>query len=282
MPGSNNIAIEQLVLFINGSDVTQTTEATGVNVNSDTAVNVKSVRITDGAQVDLTFFNTAGAEARNINPELATISGIGVFDNGTYTPSTSGLAAYGNAYAAASQDTDLRNHGYHDFLTPTNPTAGTPDLDLLFFRALNLDDYVLVAERWGNSFFEVTALDADGNPYAGANVLRIGGPGPSADVGYTNHDWNTGYAAATNQPTQAQALTLFSVEKFFEGTQVSGPVYGFRIDNDGEADVKLMGISANTFLDNPENPQLIPEPSAFLMTAIAGLALVLPRRRNRC
>ena len=85
-------------------------------------------------------------------------------------------------------------------------------------------------------------------------------------------------AAAKQTAQQAGSAT---VKKFFEGTQASGPVYGFRIDNDGEADVKLMGISANTFLDNPENPQLIPEPSAFLITALAGLAIVLPRRRNR-
>lgn len=283
MQGSNNVAIEQLTLFINGSDVVQTTEATEVNQIGNNEVRVKSVRITDGAPVDLTFFNTEGAIAVNVNPELSGISGVGMFDNGVVTTSMGdGHQAYADAFAAASQNTDIRNFGYHDYLTPGPTTPGTPDLDLLFYRALNLDDHILVSERWGNSFFTVTALMADGNPYPDASVLRLGGSGGAFGVGYEVHDWNTGFAAATNLPSQAQALTLFSVAEFFRAQgSPGGPVYGLRIENAGEADVKIMGISDNTFLDNPENPKVIPEPSGVLMILLGSLLTIGIRKRRQ-
>jgi hypothetical protein len=161
-------------------------------------------------------------------------------------------------------NTDLRNFGYHDYLSPGPTTPGTADLDLLFYRALNLDDYILVSERWGNSTFTVTALMADGNPYPNANVLRLGGSGGTFGVGYEVHDWNTGYAAATNVPSQAQALTLFSIEKFFESV---GPAQN------------QPGPSANSFLDNPVNPQVVPEPSSALMILL-GSAFVLGSRKR--
>lgn len=289
MPGANNVAIQQLTLLIGGTPEVQTTEATGVTHTGDNAVLVQSVRITDGGPVDLTFFNTEAAAAVNVNTELSTISGVGVFDNGVVTTSSgAGHQAYADAFAAASLNTDLRNFAYHDYLSPGPTTLGRADLDLLFYRALNLDDYILVSERWGNSSFTVTALMADGNPYPNANVLRLGGSGGTFGVGYEVHDWNTGYAAATNVPSQAQALTMFSTQKFFEdtnapGTQLpsAGPVYGLRIENMDEADVKIMGISANSFLDNPVNPQVVPEPSSALMILLGSAFVIGSRKRQQ-
>jgi hypothetical protein len=283
VPGTNNSIINQVTLLIGGSDVVQNSEASGVINQGDSPVYVKSVRITDGGGVNLVHFNTEDAITANVNPQLASIGGVGVFDNGVYTRSKeNGLAAYAEAFANTSLDTDLRNFTYHDLLSPGPTTPGTPDLDLLFYRALNIDDYVLVVERWGNSTFDVTALMADGTPYAGANVLRLGGPGGDDGVGYQVHDWNTGYAASTNWNTQAQVLTVVSVKKFFENTATpEAPVYGFRIVNEGEADPKLLGISADTFLNNPVNPKLVPEPSASLMALAAGVFLLGSRRRPR-
>jgi hypothetical protein len=279
---TNNFAIQQITYQIGAATVVQNTEALDVNVVSDSEVKVKSVRIIDGAPIDLTFFNTEGAKVVQVNPQFASISGVGVFDNGVTTTSTSGLQAYADAFAATSTDTDLRNFGFHDYLAPSTATPGVPDLDLLFYRAMNLDDYFLISERWGNSFFEVTALMEDGTPYANANVLRIGGPGGTFGVGYQVGDWNTGYAASGNVPSQAQTLTIFSVAKFFEGTNgIQGPVFGLRIDNDGEADVKIVGISDNTFTDNELNDKVVPEPAAFLMTLAGGAILMFSRKRTR-
>ncbi len=275
--GLNNVAITKVTYSVNGSDVVQTTEATGVNHIGDSEVFLKS--ISSGVGPDLTFFNTAGALAVNVNPELAGISGVGVFDNGTTTASNAGMGPYATAIAGTSMDTDIRNFSYHDYLLPgpTNPLVA--DLDLLFAKAINTSDYLVVSERWGNSSFQLLALAADGKPYEGANILRLGGSGGTPGIGYEVHDWNTGYAAAGNVSTQAQALTLFSAAKFFEGTSaIAGPIYGLRIFNYDEADVKILGISSNTFADNPDNP-LVPEPSAALLSLVGGMAFLWGRRR---
>lgn len=279
IPGSHNAPILSITYSVNGSDVVQNTEATDVVSNSDTPVYVKSVSISDGSPVVLSHFNTEGAVVVNVNSQQLTISGIGVFNNGAVTTSNAGLAAYADAVAGTSMDTDLKNFTFHDLLSNTVSGQGA-DYDLLFYRGLQLDDYFMVSERWGNSEFEVTALDQNGNPYANANVLRIGANGGVIYTpdGYQVYDWVTGYAASTNVATQSQAITLFSVQKFFESTiGPSGPVFGLRINNDFEADFKIVGISANSFSDNPLNP-VVPETSACLF-ALAGTGLLLRRRR---
>ncbi|MGD7653258.1 MAG: PEP-CTERM sorting domain-containing protein [Verrucomicrobiales bacterium] len=281
-PTSGLLDITQVVYQRNGSTITQNTEATGVTDTSDDEIVVRSVRITDGTPVDLTFFNTTGAKVVNVNPELGSTAGVGVFNNGVMTTSASGLDDYASAFAGTSLDTDLNNYTYHDYLSPGPTTTGTPDLDLLFWHALNPgEDYFLVAERWGNAQFSITALDENGNPYQDANVLMIGGNGGSFGVGYEVYDWTTGYAAETYVSEQAQALSLFSVDLFFDGTiEPPSPVYGLRIDNDGEADPKIVGISGNTFSDNPENPLVVPEPSSFWLAGLAASLLAGRRRRN--
>lgn len=276
-PGFNNLPIQRVVYSVNGQDVIQSTEATGVSSAGNGEVNVKSIRINNGGIVNLEYINTAGATVLNVNPGLAAISGIGVFDNGISTASTGGLEAFATAVAATTTNADLRNFTYYDFLSAP-PTAGVPDYDLVYVRAMKPDDYVMVSERFGNTYFEMTPLKADGTPIAGANVLRFGGSGGAA---YSVYDWNSGYAAAGNTPSQAQAFSVASVSKFFEGTSVTpGPVYGFRIDNDGEADTKILIVSDNPFEDNPLNPQLVPEPSAFLMSAGAVFCMMFRRRRD--
>lgn len=275
--GLNNLAITQVTYSINGSDVTQVAEAAGVTNVGDSEVFLKSLSTASGP--NLTFFNTAGAKVLNVNPQLGGISGVGVFDNGTTTASNAGLASYATAIEGTSTDTDLRNFSYHDYLSPGPTNPAVADLDLHFAKAMNVTDYLVVSERWGNSSFQLLALAADGQPYVGANILRLGGSGGTPGIGYEVHDWNTGYAAANNVSSQAQALTLFSVSKFFEGTQATaGPVYGFRIFNYDEADVKILGISDNTFDDNPDNPT-VPEPTALLLSVAGGLMFLCSRRR---
>jgi hypothetical protein len=68
-----------------------------------------------------------------------------------------------------------------------------------------------------------------------------------------------------------------SGSKFFDGTtETPGPIYGFRIDNDGEADVKMVVIS-----DTPFENRLGPEPSTSLLGLGAGLLFLLSRNRKR-
>jgi hypothetical protein len=275
-PGNNNLAISRVVYDLNGNELIQTSEASGVNDVGSSSVLLKS--ITAGG-TEFTFFNLAKAKVVNINPVLGITSGVGVADNASVIASNAGLTAYGNAVAATSMDTDLRNYGFHDFMAPGPTPVGVADLDLLFDKALNPGDSLVVSERWGNSVFQLMALGANGDPYVGANIVRLGGSGDPS-TGYQAHDWNTGFASTVNQSSQAQALTLFSIGKFFEGTALTpSAIYGFRIFNYDEADVKILGISDNTFTNNPDNP-LVPEPSVLLFAFSGGLALVFARKRG--
>lgn len=285
-PGVNNMAIKQVVLTIGGTDVTQNTEETGVTRGgSNSPINVKSVNISDGSPVNvhLSYFNTEAAKVVNVDPNLANSAGIGVFNNGVTTKSeTNNIANYSTAFAGTSTDNDLRNYAFNDYVDPPR-TTNTPQLDILFYKALTIDDYVLVSERWGNSAFQVTALDVQGRPYASGNTLKLGGNGGSS---YTAYDWNTGVASKDSFQTQAQALTVFSVAKFFEQLDIDPQresfVWGVRITNDGEADMKILGISANSFLDNPINPLVpIPEPSSGLLILSAGMFVLGSRKRQR-
>jgi hypothetical protein len=277
-PGLDNVAILHVAYSFNGSDVVHGTEATGVVNTGDSEVYLKAIGTVSG--LNLNYFNTAGAKVLNVNPELAGTSGVGVFNNGDTIVSENNLAAYAAAVEGTSMDTDLRNFSYHDYLSPGPTDPLVADLDLHFAKALDMKDHLVVSERWGNSSFQLLALAADGQPYEGANMLRLGGSDAPANIGYQVHDWNTGFAASTNEPSQAQALTLFSVAKFFEGTNITpGPIYGLRIFNYDEADVKILGVSDNSFADNPDNPNVVPEPSVLLLSVAGSLAFLGFRRR---
>ena len=276
-PVLNNSPISRVTYDVGGSTVIKTSEATGVTQTGDSSVLLKS--ITSGG-TEMTFFNTAQAKVVNVNTGLASTPNVGVFNSGT-TTSSSNTASYASAVAATSMDRNLRNYNFHDLSIPLPYPTGV-DCDLLFAKALNPADFLVVSERWGNSSFQLLALAADGNPMAGGNLLRLGGSATNVMQGYTVHDWNTGYASASNVPDQAQALTLFSITKFFEGSGLAQQaVYGLRIFSTDGADVKFLGISNNTFDDNPDNPQVVPEPSVLWGFMIGALVLGFVRRRGR-
>lgn len=291
LPGTNNTRITSVVYTQSwdGQTITQTQEATGIISQRDEPIFVEQVEVDLGGELkSLDVFNFEGAEVRNMNFVPSSRRDVGVFTNGTRTDS-SDLNAFADAVVGTTQDTNLMNYIYYDNSRDL-PDSSTADFDLLFRYGLSSEDHVLVSERWGNTFFELTALGADGEVIEGANVLRFGYPTGSA---FTKYDWRTGYASASYQSSQDQAFTVASVTKFFEGTSITDPVdqivYGFRIDNNGQADVKFLGLSDNTFTNNPENPLLtgggsgvgaqIPSPAAVW----AGLALVggMTMRRTR-
>lgn len=280
VPGPQLLPIRQVEYSTPAGTFVQTRRATGVKVVSDTPLSVTRLTVDQGGPRELSWHYGAKVEVSGLNPQFASISGVGVFDNGRIIPSRLSLEAYAEACAASVTDTDLRHYTFHDILKPGPPDAGVPDYDLIFELGLLQDDCLLVAERWGNSNFLLTALDGEGRPYEGANRLRVGGPGGAFGVGYQVYDWNTGFAAAGNVPTQAQALSVFPVSRFFENTDSNaGPVFGLRIDNDGEADFKIMPVSGGTFDDNPRNPRPMPEASVMAM-GLAGMLMWLLRRRR--
>lgn len=291
----NNAKISQVTYVANGNPVTQSAPAT-TNTSVNYAVLVNSITVANGASSTktLSFYNSANAIIRNnnfvpttgANPIPGTITGsggVGVYD--TVSPNrvriqNDGIPAYENAVIQSSIDTNLMNYLFYDGDLQNMPAPGVADFDILYYNAWRPSDYLVVAERNGNTFFELVPLGIDGNPISGANTLRFGQtPTPQP------HDWNSGYINSfdlnTNQPMW---FTAASITKFFEGTSVLPAdqlVFGYRIDNNGNADVKFFGASDDPFTDNPINPLVpIPEPASLVLLLSTSAAWLLLKRRR--
>lgn len=245
-PGNNNTPIVQVTYTIGTANVVQNSSATAMT-NTDGPVFLSSIRINDGGTIkDLDIVNSFGATIQNNNIPNST-TGVGVFENGTLISSSD--VGFEDALVNSSTSTDILDYVYFDFL---NASVPGPEFDIIYDFPLAAEDYLVVMERFGNSIFTLVPLDTGGNVIAGANVLQFG----------LDYDWNTGYAATSYINSQSFWFTVASIDKFFEGTVVpiaNRLVYGYRIDNISEADVKFFGTSDNFFENNLcilENPSV--------------------------
>jgi hypothetical protein len=123
------------------------------------------------------------------------------------------------------------------------------DYDVRFTTPLTVDDFILVSERNGNSVFTLTPLNSSYLPITNANTLAFGGP--SGAGAHQAYDFRTGVIpAGTAGQNQDQGLTVSPVDLFFNsalgGPSTASPqsVYGFRVNNSGQADVNFFGLSA--------------------------------------
>lgn len=307
--GHNNVPITNVTYSTNG------TQDTSVSLRNQ-AIFVETMTLTGGINIE--FYNSANAVIRNNNFNPANVppgtiptstdsfGGVGVYntaDQGAVKIriQDDGVAAYEAAVVNASLNTNLMNYLFYDSTINNLPNSVTADFDILYYHAFAATDYLVIAERDGNTYFQLTPLGVDGNPILGANSLLFGDNRnasnrtaaglPNPVQGTAPHDVNTGYRNSNdhfNQGSQNQPMwfTAASVSKFFEGTSVAlgdQYVYGFRIDNNGNADVKFFGASDDTFEDNFINPLVppIPEPSTLLFISALAPMLLLQRRRLR-
>jgi hypothetical protein len=274
--------------LINGSTINQTSQASQ-SINESNSVNVTNITLKDNGSQELKFYNLGNAIIRNNNFTQATsssksTSGIGVYNtnstNNVIRIQDDGIETYEAAVIDSATNTNLMNYLFYDGNIDNMPDANTHDFDLLYHYGWTNEDYLIVAERNGNTYFEITPLDADGNVIAGANTLYF-----DADYG-----WRTGYHNANDSNGgQDMWFTATSVANFFEGTTITDSedqvVYGYRIDNNGNADVKFFGASTDSFENNPtSNLVPVPEPKAYALIlglAIAGFSTSRRRARNK-
>lgn len=256
--GTNYAKIKKVTLYRpdNGQTIVQTSEKSGVvGANDQYPVHIVGVEAytpgsNQGSVITLDYFNFEGVEIRNMNLNSSN-SGVGVYENGVTYPANSNFSAFEQKLEEYLLDANMRSMFYYDGTTnlPCNtlpPSCTTQDFDIQFAYAFESTDYLLASEKYGNSQFTVIALDANGN--AIGDFICYGCGGGST---YQKWDWNTGYAYAPYNTTQAQTLTVIPISLFNAGQ----PVYGLRIFNGvGEADVKFFGLSDNTFTNNPINP----------------------------
>lgn len=236
--GSGDVTVTQVVLTDDGTPVTQNTEAPRSGVgrvtdSSDDVVTIESITVNDGGSVVLDEFNVGSISASNFNFPAGS-SGVYAFDNGTQTAVGSG--GFEAAVNGQVGSLDLRDYiGYDSVNAAVTGNAGH-DFDVLFDAPLRNSDYLLVAERDGNTFFDLLPLDKQGNVIDGSNKVGFD----------STYGWNTGYAPS-NQTAQPMFFTVMDISGFGVVTE-DEPIYGFRIDNDGEADVKFFGLSDDPFL----------------------------------
>ena len=246
--GTHNVPIKRVTLIRNDTLLVQTSGNQSV-IATDDVILIDTVTIMDnGATKQLIYANTEGAYISN-NNFLHSTRGVGVYNGGTQTSSTDRLN-WETAMSDVFCDKNMLNYLFYD--ATTNTPAG-PDFDIRWVRASTNNDYFVVSERDGNTHFTVTPLDSLGNVITGARELRFGSvSGTASPNGNRKYDWNLRYSSAGRFPNQPQYMTVIPITLF----NTSSNIYGFRIDNNGDADVKFYALSETSFDNNPRNPRI--------------------------
>ncbi|MFY9243302.1 MAG: SdrD B-like domain-containing protein, partial [Polaribacter sp.] len=255
MLGTDNKKITEVQIEFNGITITQTNGFGTANApasrQTTLPVLMNYTKINDGGSTKtLSFFNAAGAYVTNNNFTIAA-TGVGVYNMGNETLTANGIPALEEEMQNMVKSRNALNYLFYDGTSNIPPG---PDFDIYWSKALQNDDNLVVSERDGNTFFRIIPLDINGNPIASARELRFGFQnGVNSPDGNNKYDWNLGYGSAGRNASQPQYFSVIGVDLF----NSAQPIYGFRIDNDGDADVKFYGLSDNTYDDNPTNP-LVP------------------------
>ncbi|WP_010134664.1 SdrD B-like domain-containing protein [Ochrovirga pacifica] len=250
--GTDNVPITEVQIEFNGTTITQTSGGIDPTIPANqTALPVwmNYVKVNDGGAIKtLNFLNAKGAYLASNNFTNAT-TGVGIYNEGTETLISNGVATWEDAMQEMVTSRNALSYMFYD--ASTNTPAGA-DFDIYWSKALTNDDYLVVSERDGNTFFRIVPLDINGNPIASARELRFGhqAAAVASPNGNKKYDWNIGYGSAGRFDNQPQYFSVVDVELF----NINQPIYGFRIDNNGNADVKFYGISDDTFENNPTNP----------------------------
>ncbi len=241
--GTNNEPITEIKFDYLGSTITQTAGVTS-NTVATTPVALEYIEINGST---LLYPYDEGSVSKN-NNYTANTNGVGVHLEGQLIDS--GDPTFVGAFEDLANNADLMNFLYYDG-SSNLPPAG--DIDITFAKGFEADDYLAVGERNGNTYFTLTPIDEFGNIISGSTSVRFGfTPGTSSGNGTTRYDWDIGYSP-TNQSSQSMIYSVVKADLFNIG---SDAIFGFRIDNLGDADVKLMALSETDFADNPTNTQI--------------------------
>jgi len=244
---TNYVPIVSVVLDDNGTIVDQTASNNAANHRTNpqfrttTPVQLVSLVVNDGGPVTITPFNTAGAEV-TLGSLTAAQTGVGI------APSGPALSAGEGAFVSGAEslvfgNRNLHNYMYFDGIGGSQTYTGSAHYKVQYTYPLSVPDYIVVMERWGNSHFRLQPLDADGNAIPDTNTLHFGTETWDSNAVY---DWNTGYAHNSYERNQSYWLLVGKVDQFFGGSATAPPqaVYGFAVENRGEADVKFFTFKA--------------------------------------
>ncbi|MGM0653164.1 MAG: hypothetical protein ACQES4_10365 [Bacillota bacterium] len=237
----NYIPITKVTLEVDGDTMEQSSSYPDgpPKVKTGKPIKLISLEVNDGGLVKIAPFNTSGAvvKLQGLSTESSEDIGVIVPDNGNYSlvRHTTDNEAYFRIEAEKTfQNLNLNNYIFYDDSDRPQEYTGNSDFDVIYETPLKADDYVVVMERWGNSHFQITPLNQAGDIIVEANTLHFGkATWSNAKV----YQWNTGHAHNNYIPHQSYWLMVAKVSQFFNGSYEE--VYGFAIENRGEADIKL-------------------------------------------
>lgn len=246
--GTDNVPIQKVGVTRNGVYSIQTLGNQSTIATTD-KVMLDSIVINDGGTLKtLSYTNFDGAHIVN-NNFTTEVEGVGVYNQGLETPA-SDILNWNIEMAGVVSNRNLLQYLYYDHAKKLPKDF---DFDIRWSRGISNDDYFVVSERNGNTYFTVTPLGIDGNPIPGARSLRFGKKkGAESINGNDKYDWNIRYASEGRSADQPQYMTVIRMTLF----NTPLVVYGLRIDNKGDADVKFYAFSDNSFIDNPINPKV--------------------------
>jgi len=228
--------INQVVLTQGGFTYVYNASSGFIRDSSNQAAMLDSVRLSvGGSNITLDEFNFSSADVRYVGYPDG-ITGVNTSENGVQN--NAGTSGFVSALERVFDGADLRDYLDHGALSPA-ASSFSPDYTVMFDNPVDNDDYIIAIDRDGDDEFMLEALDVNGDVISNSDAVRV----------QPNYRWNTGYAPS-DQTDEAMWLTVFDVERFNTTTSLT-PIYGFRVDNDGGAELKIIAASDEAFVAPP-------------------------------
>ncbi|MEO0510316.1 MAG: hypothetical protein AAF065_10710 [Verrucomicrobiota bacterium] len=233
---ANSISITSITFDDNGSTVVQSSPS-GADDNDPEPVLLDLMNLQGGTVLDEFNTGVVTAIALNFTPS----PGFDAYlDNQTISSTDTDFA---EAVRVIYSDRNLRNYVNKNSSANANNPNG--DYDILYEFALSNDDYIIVAERSGNSAISIQAIDENAIVIPGSETLNFVGGG---NAPFT---WDTGYRS-DQDPNSNQTLELAVVDVRLFNTNDN--IFGLRVINNSGADNKILVASEDTFANNIPNP----------------------------
>ncbi|MEM7337730.1 MAG: hypothetical protein AAF467_03720 [Actinomycetota bacterium] len=201
----------------------QGSPAPGATVVDDRPIEVGSVTVNDDGLVTLV---PADVAVRVTNVAVPPdVQGIAAVENGTVTGL--GSLAFLDAASRVMASADLRDQVVVEGLTRPASEWGF-DYDIRYAAPLSAAHHLLLQGRDGNGPIVLSALDVAGRPLSSVAPIEL-----DAGAG-----WNTGYAPASQGAPRAVRLSVVDLADVLAASEANA-IYGFRVNNDSEADINL-------------------------------------------
>lgn len=234
----NNVPISSAKILLDGSQlITQNGSSVGAPVVRTGSIDLVELTVLDSGQLrTLSVANRGGGIVANVNvPSNSTL--YGVANQGVVqTMAALGLEQFKLRAGETASNTNLNNYLVDG--SPDGLPDGNSEFDFLFHLPYQLNDYIILSERFGNSSARLTPLNSAGEVIPGSNPIQFTPP----------YDWNTGYSSPII-PDQPYWLICVRATAF----GVTQPIHGFRVDTSG-ADIKFFGLSETGFTTTPVPP----------------------------